>query len=116
MFDTGNLLQDPVGGRAVILLELSSIKGAVEEALFEAIQSRDTAALASLSHKSVRRVRLIPAGTATGHGMLFALVPDSAVLDMGRGEVAVEILLAPTTLGGNIDGCEALLPAQLLAQ
>jgi hypothetical protein len=35
-------------------------------------------------------------------------------VDAGNGEIPVEILLAFAPLKGNTDGCEALLPADLL--
>jgi hypothetical protein len=116
MFDTGNFLCDPVGGRAVVLLDLCAGEGVLEQELLQVISKKDTAALAALPHTTARRVRLIPAGTATGDGLLFAVMPDSATLDAGRGEVPVEVLLAPTRLLGRAGDHQALLPAELLAQ
>lgn len=114
MFDTANLLCDPVGGKPVALLDFHAVEGLVDPAVLAAARARDTAALGSLPAELGRRVRLIPAGTATGRGMLLAIAPDRAFLDTGGGIVPVELLIAPAELLMDGGDCEGLLPAELM--
>ena len=116
MVDTANFLKDPVGGRAVVLLEREAARGFLEEELLEAERTGGVGALSSLPPSLARRVRLIPAGSALGNGLLMAVAPDAAFLDAGRGRVPVEVLVAPARLELAGQGCEALLPAELITQ
>ena len=68
----------------------------------------------ALGHAEARRVRLVPTHSVTGTGLLVALAPDRVWLDMGRGEVEVELLLAEGELNMGLDECQALLPAELI--
>lgn len=111
--DTGNLLRDPVGGRPVALVCPSGAAKIFPPELLAVATSGDPAGLALLPPGLAGKVRLIPAKTATGRGILFALSPDAATLDAGRGAVGVELLLAPA-VNGN-DDFEVLLPAELAA-
>ena len=63
-----------------------------------------------------RRVRLIPADTVTGKGLLFAVTPEAAWIDAGRGQTPVEILVAPAPFHAQDGECEALLPANLITE
>lgn len=111
--DTGNLLRDPVGGRPVALVSPSGAEKIFPPELLAVANVGDPAGLALLPGDLVGKVRLIPAKTATGRGILFALCPDTATLDTGCGAVGVELLLAPA-INGN-DDFEVLLPAELAA-
>ena len=116
LVDTGNLLRDPVSGVPVALLELRAAEGVLPLALLEVVRAGRYDGLASLERELARRVRLIPAGTATGRGMLFAVAPDRAVVDAGRGERLVELLVAPVPLAVDADDYRALLPAELIVE
>lgn len=107
MTDTGNLLRDPLSGRIVIC---------ADERLIGAILSCDLAEYVSgkrnparLSEDSARRVRVIPARTATGESLLYGFLPDEVTLDRGEGREAVEAVIAVTRL----TEVEALVPAEL---
>lgn len=112
--DTGNLLRDPVGGRPVALVSGRGAAAIFPAELLEAARKGDPAALAHLPSDMAKRVRLIPAKTATGRGILFALAPDSAALDAGKGACGVELLLAPVL--EETGDFEVLLPAELAEQ
>ncbi|MBR6726781.1 MAG: sigma-E processing peptidase SpoIIGA [Clostridia bacterium] len=114
MVDTANLLRDPVSGRPVVLIDSAVAASLLPEPLLTAAAKGDCSALTHLPTELVRRVRLIPAKTATGGGMLFALTPDSAMLNAGRGAAAVELLIAPVPLAVERDDYAALLPAELI--
>lgn len=112
--DTGNLLRDPVGGRPVALVSGKGAGALFPPELLEAAHTGDPAALVNLPGDMARKVRLIPAKTATGRGILFALAPDSATLDIGKGACGVELLLAPVP--EETGDFEVLLPAELAEQ
>ena len=116
LIDTANLLKDPVGGKAVVLLESDAAAELLPQELLEASLCADRTTVATLPTELARRVRWIPAQTATGKGLLMALDPDRALLDAGRGEIPVELLIAPMRLSQDLDGCRALLPASLITE
>ena len=115
MVDTANLLRDPIGGRLVVLLDLGAAREVLDPCVLELARHRDVTALSGLPKEISCRIRVIPAGTAIGKGLLFALAPDRAWLDTGRGERPLEILVAPTELFADTGDYEALLPAELIA-
>lgn len=114
MVDTANLLRDPVSGRLVVLLDVKAARRLLPCAFVEAAIVKDHAALTALPQALSHRARLIPAQTATGGGLLWALTPDRAELDAGRGALAVEVLVAPAQLAADTDDYDALLPAELI--
>ncbi len=103
--DSGNLLCDPLGGKPCIIADKKALVGVVPKEVLEATPM----SISALDITAARRVRLIPAKTATGTGMLIAIRPDSISLD-GR---EVEALLVLSELGEN-DGCTALVPCELI--
>jgi len=113
MVDTANLLTDPVSGRPVVIVARGAVDDLLSPSLARALAG-GAGAMGALQGEEARRVRLLVAGSVTGQGLLTALVPDWARLDIGRGEVAVELLIAPAPLRVGFDECQALLPAELL--
>jgi len=113
MVDTGNLLADPVSGKPVAMVK-PSLLWQLAPTCRSVLENASPTALASLPHEWARRVRLLRAQTAVGEKMICALAPDWVFLDVGRGEAAVQVLLAPAALDLGFDECEALLPAELI--
>ncbi len=113
MTDTGNLLTDPVSGRPVVIVSERSAGALLPPPLLRALADRN--AVAALPPALARRVRLVPSVSATGSGLLVAVLPDSAGLDAGRGERSVDLLLAPTAFEPGA-GYDALLPAALITE
>ena len=113
--DTANHLCDPVGGRPVVVIDRVVARALLPQALLHAAD-RGMAGLALLPPALARRVRMIPAATVTGRGILLAIAPDKAFLDAGRGAHEVELLLSPAPLGGAAEGHKALLPPTLLTE
>lgn len=110
--DTGNYLCDPLGGRPVALLDGACARRIFPGELFRLLAAGEAALGDALPGELARRVRVIPAKSATGRGILLAVAPDKAFLDMGRGRVAVDLLLAPVF--SDLGGAQVLLPARLL--
>ncbi len=114
MVDTANLLSDPVSGKPVVIVTRGAIARLLSPALAAAVRGEDVSAIGTLAGDDARRVRLLTATGVMGTGLLLAIAPDWARLDLGKGEVAVELLLAPTALHMGFDECQALLPAELI--
>lgn len=113
--DTANQLCDPVSGRPVVILDLRAARALLPEALLTASE-QGVASLVGLGEDLARRVRMIPAQTVTGKGMLLGIRPDAAYLDSGRGAHEVELLFAATPLAALPQGHKALLPPALLTE
>lgn len=113
--DTANHLCDPLGGRPVVVIDSILARALLPLPLLEAAEE-GTLGLAKLPATLARRVRMIPAQTVTGRGVLLAIAPERAVLDAGRGAHEVELLLAPAPLDSGAQGHKALLPPALLTE
>ena len=111
--DTANHLCDPLGGRPVVVIDRTVARDLLPGVLLEAAE-RGMAGLAMLPPTLARRVRMIPATTVTGRGILLAVAPDKALLDAGDGAHEVDILLTPAPLSSAAEGHQALLPPALL--
>lgn len=114
LVDTGNLLRDPLSGRAVICVESRALSEVLSPALAEAIRTGGD--VSSLSDSAdARRVRLIPAGTATGGGMLVGFLPDRVTLMFTLGERAetrtVDAVVAAVS---ELAEVQALVPSELI--
>ena len=105
MVDSGNFLKDPMGGRGVIVAERKKIAHALPKDFPREGQLNQDANLAP-------KLRLIPAKTATGSGMLEAIVPDSLVIVDGDGSHEADYLIAPISLGESAKGFDALIPLE----
>ena len=113
MVDSGNLLRDPMGGRAVVCADGETLAGILSPAL-RAVMGGASPQGAGLSPKDARRVRFIPAGTATGGGLLYGFLPDRIVLtkegDTHGREVDAVVAVTPIPT----QGVEALVPPELI--
>ena len=107
MTDTGNLLRDPLTGRAVICADPRALEDVLPADL--ALFLSDGGDPSLLSELSSRRLKVIPARTAAGESLLYGFLPDAVTLDKGDGAVAVESVVAVTKLTGT----DAIIPAEL---
>lgn len=105
MVDSGNFLKDPLSGRGVIVVERKRIAYALPKHFPEEGQLNTDPVLAT-------KLRLIPTKTATGSGMLEAIVPDALTFTDRDGKHAADYLVAPITLGGSAKGFDALIPLE----
>ena len=111
--DSGNLLRDPMGGRPVICVQRDKLTTILPPPLMAVLDGASTADI-PLSPRDSRRVRLIPAGTATGSGLLYGFLPDRILLTRDGGshvrEVDAVVAVSPITT----HGVEALVPTELI--
>ncbi len=95
--DSGNLLSDPVSGRGVILLRREKLLPLLPPSLQRVFDAKDITAALCLS-PDAHRVRLIPAGSATGSGLLPAIRPDALFITEGGSTTEGDHLLSPAEL------------------
>ena len=112
LVDTGNLLRDPLGGRLVICADRRKLTGLLSPALSRALDSGRMDGLTSSA--DAKRLRLVPAGTATGGGMLVGFLPDRVeIAYLHKGKEAVRAVDA-VVAGAELADAEALVPAELI--
>ena len=109
MVDSGNLLRDPVSGKAVIVADLSRMRPILPPLLARAYETGDFSAWLS-SHEHAKKIRPIPTQTAAGNGLLFAMVPDRITLTEGKESYAADYLVAVAPLGETAHGFDAVIP------
>jgi stage II sporulation protein GA (sporulation sigma-E factor processing peptidase) len=111
--DSGNLLRDPIGGRAVICAEKKALTELLSLPLMAVMEGMPPQAV-SLSPSDAKRIRVIPADTATGGGILYGFFPDRVMLTAEDGGAAREVdaVVAVTSIPTN--GVAALIPADLI--
>lgn len=112
--DSGNLLHDPISGRAVIITDTHATLPLLPPGVREAVLSGRLERLEEVAPSCAGRLRLIPGATVAGSRLLVALVPDKMVLHTGHGEVEVTAIFAPAELPRLPDGCRAIIPGELI--
>lgn len=105
LVDSGNLLRDPIGGRSVVIADPAKLEPILPAGLRASLQHPTEA----LSTEAARRIRLIPAKSATGEGLLAAFLPDRLVLCNGRERTEADDLIALSPLGESASGYDALI-------
>lgn len=114
MTDNGNLLRDPLSGKLCMVADTDALRRLLPSDLWQMAKRGDAASLEKVSAQHARKIRLIPARTATGAGLLVALRMERITVDGGRGEREVDAMVALTDLGKSAEGKQVLLPAELL--
>jgi stage II sporulation protein GA (sporulation sigma-E factor processing peptidase) len=118
LVDTGNLLRDPLGGRPVICARKADLESILSPALSDALERGSVESLTS--PRDARRFRLIPAGTATGRGMLTGFLPDRVEIlcepPSGKSARDVTAVTAVTAViaCADLTETEALVPSELI--
>lgn len=110
MVDSGNLLCDPVSGRAVIVADLARLRAVLPPLLVQAYENGDFTVWLQ-SHENAKRVRPIPTRTATGEGVLFAMVPEQLTVTQKGESYSADYLVAVAPLGAAAAGFDAVIPS-----
>ena len=111
--DSGNLLRDPIGGRAVICAEKKALTELLSLPLMAVMEGMPPQAV-SLSPSDAKRIRVIPADTATGGGILYGFFPDRVMLTAEDGGAAREVDAVVAVTSIPTSGVAALIPADLI--
>ena len=102
LVDTGNHLREPISGRGVIVADKAQILAALPPSLSVALQNASVDKWLA-DAKYATRIRLVPASTATGSGMLPAILPDRLTLSHGKETYPADYLIAPAPMENTSD-------------
>ena len=111
--DSGNLLREPISGRACIAVDADVLSGLVPSPVIQAAHNGKIGALEGVGETFSKNVRLVPAHTATGEKLMIALRADSVMIDTGKGGYESDAYLVLSKLDAP-SGVEALVPSELL--
>jgi stage II sporulation protein GA (sporulation sigma-E factor processing peptidase) len=110
MCDSGNLICDPMDGRPVVAVDRSVAEGLLGSSNAQKLVSHEVA-FSVTDERLLKKLRIIPAGTAVGQGMLVGVLPDEMwIAPEGGNEHRVNALFAVIETG---DGA-VLVPSQLM--
>ena len=123
MVDTGNLISEPISGKAIIVLDEESAARLIGKECVEKAVKGDF--LGVMLQNSDHKIRAVPINTAGGNSMLCAFVPDKVTIDVSgrKGKkqrtISVDALFAPSSLSFDYKnkalGCGALVPVSLIS-
>ncbi len=108
LVDSGNLLQDPVSGKSVIVADIERLAPVLPPALLRACRSGEITDFLA-SDPSAHLCHPIPAKTASGQSLLLALVPDALTLTVKQTTYPADYLIAPAPLGTHAQGFDAVI-------
>ena len=111
--DSGNMLRDPISGKLCVIASVDALKDILPREVVSAVHDggKSVGALSA----AVVGMRIIPAKTAAGDSMMFAVKPERISVEDVRGSYTVDALLALSSMGEISDGATALFPTELLA-
>ena len=115
MTDTGNMLTDPLGGRAVAVCELDAVSSIFPRELVEFWKRGDVFDASKLSPENAARLRFIPAkGALAGKGsLLCAVVPERVTVFYNGEKREADLLCAPVPYKLSAGESRVLLPPTL---
>ena len=106
--DSGNLLRDPFFKKPVLIISAECADGKLPRQIIEAACATDK--VAELPHKFAHRIRLIPASSLMGNGMLLGFVPEKLLID----EHPIDAVVAIDASNRDFGGCCGIIPQALL--
>ena len=114
--DSGNLLTDPLCGRAVILCELEAVRHVFADELCAVWENGSLAAASELEPELAASIRFIPAdGALLGDSTVLAAVkPRSVKIICADKSAEVDVLLAPLPRRLSAGEARAIIPAGLI--
>lgn len=110
MTDTGNMLTDPLSGRAVALCELKAIEKLFPAEMINYLRSGELSS--GICTEIASKIRFIPARGALGGktSLLAAVEPDAVTVINDKGKRDADILLAPVPYNLSAGESRVLLP------
>ena len=111
--DSGNLLRDPISGKACIVVNADSLGGILPKEVIDIAKSEDVNRLCSSRISVMKKIRLISVHTATGEKMLVGFRADKVIIDTTQKEYETDAFLVLSKLDRG-EETEALVPSQLL--
>lgn len=116
MTDSGNMLYDPLGGRAVVICELDAVEELFDSELVGFWRKGDISAVQALPKRYSASLRFIPAKGALERkvSMLCAVAPDSFFISCESGEGESDVLVAPVAFALSAGESRAIIPPGLI--
>ena len=115
LLDSGNLVRDPIGNLPIVILDRSALSKIVDISYF------DDFASGSIPKKlPYKNTRIVPIKTAAGSSIIVAISPDDLIAEIYDAKkkatrvLNLDALIAPSDLGNIDDGCNAIIPADIL--
>ncbi|MBP3376800.1 MAG: sigma-E processing peptidase SpoIIGA [Clostridia bacterium] len=114
--DSGNLVRDPISGKAIIFLERSVLEKKLP------LDFLDRYAKGEMSADSpCKSLRLIALRTASGSSLAVAALPESVMIeyvDSNKRERSIELdaLISPTDIGKSAAGYNAIIPSEIIKE
>lgn len=112
--DTGNLVRDPISGKAVIFLDRSVIEKK------QSLGFLDEFAKGNMSPDApCKSLRLISLRTAAGSTIAVAAMAESIRIEFTdsknkQGSITLDALISPTDIGKGAQGYNAVIPAEII--
>lgn len=113
MVDSGNLLREPISGRACIAVDIDALLGVVPDGILSVAREEKIEDLGSIGAPYMKNVRLVPTHTASGEKILIGIRADSILIDAGKGAYATDAFLVLSKLREGA-GVDALVPSELI--
>lgn len=113
--DSGNLVRDPIGNKPIVLLDRSVLSKIVDISYFDDFTNGNLPK--NLPYKNTR---IVPIKTAAGSSIIVAISPDDLIAEIydtkkkATRVLSLDALVAPSNLGSIDDGCNAIIPADIL--
>lgn len=114
MTDSGNLLRDPISGKACIVADMRVMERLLPGEIIRAARQGAAGAMESVGREHVKNLRLIPTRTASGSGLLLGVRMERVTVYTEKESHSVDAYVALAELGNSAGGKEALLPPTLL--
>lgn len=112
LIDSGNLVRDPISGRAVIFLDKKASNEIFDERIIDDFKSGIPPV-----NQSYRTMRLIPINTVSGNSVLVALLPDNLIIKTGEKRAKIlspDALIAFSDICNNENGHTAIVPSEII--
>ncbi len=112
MCDSGNLLRDPISGRPAIIVNVRELKGFLPDSVLTFDPMNTDGAILT----ETRGIRILPAATVCGEGIMTGFIPDSTLIVVdGREKYADAVIgLDKSPKYSSYGGAGAIMPRSLL--
>ena len=113
LVDSGNLLCEPISGRACIVVDIDAVADIIPNEVLEIAKSERICRFDNVSPRILKNIRLVPTHTATGEKMLVGFRADCVTLNTPERSYNSDAYLVLSNIDNSLDQ-RALVPAQLL--
>lgn len=107
--DSGNLAKDPFSGKPVTIVSKNSVDSALVTALSQSFGDKET----DDNYRHIKP-RVIPLKTVSGTTLLYAFIPESMFVYVGRQKHRIDSIVAIDTHENAFFGKDGIIPGELL--